>query len=103
MLVMGSRILWHIWEHDETTRRGHVGWVGNVVTLANAERLIGFAGLFCAAHGRPPPSEVEFRLLCWELHSCADDYTSDPAVLRVFEERLKIVDESSALSSIRKL
>ncbi|WNG36532.1 hypothetical protein F0U61_24770 [Archangium violaceum] len=41
--------------------------MGNRITQTYAERIISLACAYGSAYNRPAVSEVEFRLLCWEL------------------------------------
>ena len=67
----------------------------NIVSLF-ADRVVALACLHANNH-RPPATEQEFDLLCWELHNCADPAWSEGAEAligerlgRVRDTRLKI-------------
>lgn len=71
LIQMGTRVLWFMWQHDVPMDRG------NVVTRFATPWLIALSCVYGGRADRPRPSEQEFRLLCWELHGCAEPSSRD--------------------------
>ncbi|WNG46965.1 hypothetical protein F0U60_24660 [Archangium minus] len=67
VVLMGSRLLWHFWNNPSLVNPNAPGGMGNRITQTYAERIISLACAYGSAYNRPAVSEVEFRLLCWEL------------------------------------
>lgn len=105
LLTLGSRLLWHFWEHRELTKPA-TGGVGNYVTWVNAERIISLACTCASRTHRALPKEVDFRLLCWELHECVDtisDESAREAERTSINEYLRRVPAQSMFSRIAAL
>jgi hypothetical protein len=72
LLILGARILWQFWNNRELTNPTTPEGVGNYITWVNAERIISLGCTCASTTHRPFPKEVDFRLLCWELHGSLD-------------------------------
>jgi hypothetical protein len=100
VLVIGSRMLWHMWNHPDTLKESDSGWKGNRITQMYAERIISLACIYCSAHNRPPMREVDFRLLCWELYSCEDENPFGPDAAALLKARLQDLKPTSPLRAL---
>ena len=92
LVTVGTRLCWYAWDHIALLDPAAPSGFGNLVTQIYAERLVSLACIAAPDDpNRPWPTEIEFRLLCWELHTCSDaGWLSDTAIeelciaLRVF-------------------
>lgn len=88
IIDIGSRLLWHMWGVDDVPED-----VGNVITRAYAPSLISLGCMCGGDPSLPRPTELEFRLLCWELHLCEEPPTLDSdearAVVAAVRDRWK--------------
>jgi hypothetical protein len=57
---VGSRMLWHIWDHSEELDPNELG---TAIVRAGALPIIALGLMFGSAGTRPYPTDVEFRLL----------------------------------------
>ncbi|WP_148273329.1 hypothetical protein [Stigmatella aurantiaca] len=100
LLKMGAEILWYAWNHSDVLENGAPGSIGNFITRTYSERLITLAGAFASSHNRAEPAEVDFRLLCWELHQCSDGPVLGPDVLQEVSSRLVQLPKDSPLRKL---
>jgi hypothetical protein len=102
LLTLGTRFLWHTWNHDETIKASTLDAIGHRITMAYAERVMMLAATFGNDHNRPGPSEVEFRLLCWELHNASDGGIVDLLSADELVSRLTAIDSDSPLRRVTR-
>jgi hypothetical protein len=97
VVLIGSRLLWLFWNNPTLVDPSTPGGVGNRITQTYAERIISLACAYGSAYNRPTVSEVEFRLLCWELSSgMGEGFFTEKMVDRL-RERLGHVAKDSPL------
>jgi hypothetical protein len=84
----------------ETVKANTINAIGHRITMAYAERVMMLTAIFGNDHNRPAPSEVEFRLLCWELHNAPDEGLST-CPRRTHFSRLTEIDSDSPLRRVR--
>lgn len=72
LLILGCRILWLFWNNRDLIKPTTPEGVGNYITWVNAERIISLACTCASTTHRASPKDVDFRLLCWELHNSLD-------------------------------
>lgn len=77
---IGSRLLWYMWQRDVVYDQA------NMITRACTPPLITLGCIYGGPPNLPRPSELEFRLLCWELHN-----SPEPPNLGSAEARAAIV------------
>jgi len=102
VLTLGTRFLWYTWNHDETVKAATPEAIGHRVTMAFAERVMMLAAIFGSDYNRPDPSEVEFRLLCWELHNASDEGIVALSSADELASRLTKVDSDSPLRRVTR-
>jgi len=100
ILTIGTRFLWHTWNHDETITSDTPEAIGHRVTMAYAERVMMLAAIYATDHQRAEPNEVDFRLLCWELHNSYDGNLFDEAAAAELAQRLTKTDTDSPLRKL---
>ena len=83
---IGSRMLWHIWDHSEELDHNEFG---TALVRGGALPLIALGLMFGATGTRPCPTEVEFRLLCWEFHNLPEFSGQDTAAARQERDEAK--------------
>jgi hypothetical protein len=93
LVTIGTRILWYAWNHPELLDPAVPGGIGNLITQVYAERLIALACITAPDdQGRSLPSEVDFRLLCWELHHyCSDGPWLGPAGADALDQAIGVL------------
>jgi hypothetical protein len=64
LLDMGSRVLWHPWQHGIPPTHAPA----EVITNCFGADVIGYAMMFCPPVAGLDAEEVDFRHLAWELH-----------------------------------
>ena len=100
ILTLGTRFLWHTWNHDETLKPDTPEAIGHRLTMTYAERVMALAAIYSNDHQRPDPTEVDFRLLCWELHNGSDGHIILAATIDELARRLETVGAESLLRNI---
>jgi hypothetical protein len=83
---VGSRMLWHIWDHSEKLDPNELG---TAIVRAGALPVIALGLMFGSAGIRPCPTEVEFRLLSWEFHNLPEFAGQDSAAARQERDEAK--------------
>src|SRR4051794_31223416 len=85
ILHMGTQLQWHIKYHPETVNTAREKRNESNFILRAYSPLVMSIGCACAPKaGKPRPSEIEFRLLCWELATCVDTI-SEKTFLQKYE------------------
>jgi hypothetical protein len=72
LLVMGTRFNWLVYLTPGVFDESTTGSQDNFLVHARCDALLALACMFCRRLGRATVTEIEFRLLCWELHNCED-------------------------------
>src|SRR2546428_2952994 len=90
LVMIGTRLAWYAWDHLELLDPSTLGGVGNMVTQAYTERLVALACIVAPDDpNRPWPTEIDFRLLCWELHTCPDAGWLGPKAVDALADALR--------------
>lgn len=93
MLGMGSRMLWYVWQHDEVASDGSQA---TMVTRASAPQVTALGLIYgSTGPGAAQPTELDFRLLCWEFHNLPKEFGLDAP-----ESIAEVGKVQSALASV---
>jgi hypothetical protein len=99
----GAALLWNLWQQPERLRAPHPDAEQNLLTRAYAERVIALGCTYASAHNRPNPTELDFQLLCRELHSVVDDSLTSAAVESELTTRLHNAVQKHPSTLLRKV
>lgn len=91
LITIGTRILWKAFREPELLEQGQPHWLGRNIVALFADRLVALACIH-ANNCRPPATEKEFDLLCWELHNCGDTELTDPATDGEVGPRISMIE-----------
>ncbi len=72
VLEIGARLCWYVYRHPELMTGANPHYEQHYLAHAYADGVMALACMYGRPRGRAHPTEVDFRLLCWELHVCED-------------------------------
>src|SRR5262249_7902800 len=72
LVTLGTRILWKAYREPWLVTGSDAGTISRQIVELLADRIVALACVYANDH-RPPANELEFDLLCWELHNCVDE------------------------------
>lgn len=108
MLVMGSGLSWLTFRTPALLQAHAPGYRDHQLLMAYCDAMMVLACMHCRTKGRATVTELEYRLLCWELHLCEDyalarstgGQAQIAATIPKYEEILTTVPSDSPLRNV---